>query len=104
MSLDNIVKDSWGQEFEVTIVQDNVAKNISGYDEGITFIFRTPSKEEKEIVGSFSNGGTDGKVYFTIGEEDFDEAGIWRFRVSLISATGKLNTVSKSFKVRDGFE
>ncbi len=104
MSLDNMVKGSYGQFFEVTIVQDRVVQNVSSYSESQTFVFRTPGREQKEIDGRFSSDGTDGKVGFLVGEDDFDEAGIWRFRVALESSTRLINTVSRSFKVRDGFE
>lgn len=101
MSLDNIVEGTYGQYFEVTVVQDGTAKPVSEYTTAQTFILLTPTGTIKTKTGEFTTDGSDGKVRFLIEDGDFDDAGIWRVQVQLEKGDAILPTVFKSFKVHE---
>lgn len=101
MSLEDIVEDSYGQTFEVTITQDGTAYDIASFTEAQTFLFKDPTGEVTTKTGDFSTDGTDGKVSFTVEAGDFDSPGIWKVQVYLEGPSEAIRTGWKAFKVQD---
>lgn len=101
MSLENIVENSYGQVFQATFKQSGTAQNISSYTTTQEFIFMTPSGTAKTIAASFTSDGTDGKIQFTIGSADFNEAGAWTVQGHVTSNSKALYTKAKRFRVHE---
>lgn len=101
MSLENIVAGDYGQTLQLIVldVDTNAAADLSGYTSSQVIILRDPGGNELSKTAAFESGGSDGVVEYTLVEDDIDEAGQWRARVRVTSATAKLTSVWHPFVV-----
>ena len=99
MSLQNIVEDNYGMAMELTIVQDNEAKDISAFGT-VGYIFSKPDNTVITKVGAKKSGGTDGVVTYTIDQGLFDTIGRWMVQVVLSDTGISVSTVRLPFDVK----
>ena len=101
MSLDNIIKDDYGQEILLTFIDVDTtnAADISAYSTSQKMIFTSPSKVQSEKTAAFDSDGTDGIIAYTLADGDIDEAGKWKIRGRVTSATATLTSEEIGFFV-----
>ena len=104
MSLDHIVKGSYGQTIQITIQEDGVALDVSGYTTTKQIIFKAPSGKIVTKTATFATDGTDGVVECTLADGDIDEEGEWKVQASIVSGTAGLRTVATKFDVNEFLE
>ena len=103
MSLKNIVKDNYGVAMELTVVQDNVAQDVSAFT-AVYYVFRDPSGVVTTKTAAFKTDGTDGVCTYTLADGDIDSIGQWRVQVKLTTASASISTVRLPFRVLEKVE
>jgi hypothetical protein len=101
MSLNNIVTGDYGQTIQLTVLDTDTdtAADISAYATSQRMVFKDPAGEETSKVVAFYTDGSDGIVQYTLVEGDIIQAGLWKVRVCLTSATALLTSTWLSFVV-----
>lgn len=102
MSLDNIIKDDYGQTIELTFidVDTNAAADISGYSTTKQMIFTAPDGTETTKTATFKTDGTDGIIEYTVESAFIDDEGGWQVRGKVSGASATLSTVLETFIVQ----
>ena len=103
MSLKNIVKDNYGVAIELTVVQDNVAQDLSAYS-GVFYVLEDPSGAVTTKVAAFKTDGTDGVCTYTLASGDIDSIGQWRVQIKLTTGAASISTVRLPFRVLEKTE
>ena len=103
MSLKNIVKDNYGIAIELTVVQDNVAQNLSAYG-SVFYVFEDPDGVVKTKTAAFKAGGSDGVCTYTLATGDIDKIGQWKVQVKLTTGAASVSTVRLPFRVKEKIE
>jgi len=89
-----------GHVFEVTVMDDEVPRNISGAS-AIIFYLRDPDGNVSEHAGSLSGTGIDGKCEYATIADDLDQVGWWEIQVGITEgATPIFKTAVGSFEVK----
>ncbi len=92
-----------GTIFEITVLQDGVALDISTATLK-QFIYRKPTGAVVTKTAVFSTTGIDGKLRYTTIAADLDVIGAWQAQVYLEMPTGKWHTATARFWVRSNLE
>lgn len=87
-----------GTKFSITIQDGDNAVDVSS-SIAITLTFKRPDDELFVRTASFTNDGTDGKVYYDIQAGDLDEAGYYKIQAKVSFATGNFYTNIHTFQV-----
>ena len=103
MSLKNIVKDNYGVAIELTVVQDNVAQNLSAFTD-VFYVFEDPSGAVTTKVAGFKGTGSDGVCTYTLLTGDIDSIGQWRVQIKLTTGSASISTVRLPFRVLEKTE
>jgi len=102
MSLSNIVSGDYGQVIVLTIIDTDTeaAADVSAYATTIQVQLSDPALNVATETATFVTDGSDGLVQYTLADGDIDEAGEWRIRARVTSASAVLSSVWESFKVK----
>jgi hypothetical protein len=101
MSFKDIIVGDYGQVMKLTVidVDTDAAADISDYSSTIQMIFTDPSGNQTTKTASFSSGGTDGVIQYTIESDLIDEAGKWKVRARVQGTGKKLTSTEHVFEV-----
>lgn len=104
MSLENIIKDDYGQPIRITFIDTDTNRpaNISGYTTSQLMIFTDPTEQDITVTGSFYTDGSDGIIQYTIHDGLFSSLGFWQVRGRVLGASSRLSTVLYSFEIING--
>ena len=103
MSIEHIVKGTWGQTIEITCQEDDTDKDISGYTTTKQIVLKSPSKKIVTKTASFKTDGTDGILTCTLADGDVDEVGEWKIqaRITQTASAADIRTVPTTFEVKE---
>jgi hypothetical protein len=103
MSLSAIQKDDYGYTIELTYIDadTDAAADISAFTVGQTLILEDPDGAQSEKSAAFDTDGSDGVVTYTVADGDIDQAGAWRLRLKLESASSIIRSRWVAFTVRE---
>ena len=104
MSLDHVVRGSYGQVIEITVTEDGSAKNISGYTTTRQIILQAPSGKIATLTATFKTDGSDGILHATVTQGTFDEGGEWAIQARAASESIDIYTMPSTFTVTDRLE
>ena len=90
--------DDFGWLAQLTIVQDDVAVDISSYTTR-QFVFRKPDATEVTKTAVFDSDGTDGVLDYTVEDGLIDATGYWGVRAVLTKANAELTSDTVLFRV-----
>jgi len=90
-----------GTKILVTVKDDTSAVDVSAASAGGAkqIIIKKPSGTKLEKTAVFNSDGTDGKIYYLIAANDFDEAGTYKIQGKVVISDGTFYTDIQSFKV-----
>lgn len=75
----NPVQGADGVVFEVTIVEDEVAIDMSAAT-GLFLDFTKPYGGSLQKAAAFTTDGTDGKIEVSLSSAELDQAGVWQIQ------------------------
>jgi hypothetical protein len=101
MSMEHIVKGTYGQTIEITIQQDGTTQDISSYTTTKQIILKAPSNKIVTLTAAFKTDGTDGIVTASLEDGNIDEAGEWEIQARLANTTADIRSVSTTFSVAE---
>jgi hypothetical protein len=101
MSLERIYADDYGYEIQLTVldVDTDSAADLSAYSTTQQIIIEDPDGNQTTVTAAFESDGSDGVISYTVQDGDIDEAGLWRVRARVTSATARLTTTWARFSV-----
>lgn len=94
----DIFADDYGTIFEVTVLENNAAINLTAATL-VQFIFTSPGRPTVVKTASFSTDGADGKVRITTAQGDISAAGVWYLQVKITFAGSQFRTEVAQFNV-----
>lgn len=103
MAANEIHKGDIGTVFEATIMNDNVAIDVSS-QVSMDLIFQKADGVVVTYPASFVTDGTDGKVQYTTVADDLDVVGSWKLQAKVALPTGIWSSEIKKFKVYKNLE
>lgn len=96
----NIQVGDYGWTGKLTIVQDDVAQDISSYTTR-RFIFLSPSGARTAKTATFVTDGTDGALQYTVEAGVINEVGRWAVQARISKAGVELTSEPLSFEVAE---
>ena len=98
MAANEIHVNDVGTKFLVTVTDGSSAVDISSATTK-QLIIKKPSGTKLTKATAFSTDGTDGKMQYSIGSDDLDEAGSYKLQGKVVISDGTFYTDIHTFKV-----
>lgn len=98
MAANEIHVDDVGTQFLLTIMDGSAAVDISSASTK-QIIIKKPSGTKMTKSATFSNDGSDGKIYYSSIADDLDETGSYKLQGKVIISDGTFYTDITTFKV-----
>ena len=99
MAWEYITSGDYGFVGKLTIVQDNVAQDISSYTTR-QYILTSPHGIASTVTAAFDTDGTDGVLSYTFQDGDIDDDGDWRVRARISKSGVQLTSEEYTFEVQ----
>lgn len=98
MAANEIHVNDVGTKFLVTVTDGSSAVDISSATTK-QLIIKKPSGTKLTKATAFTTDGTDGKMQYSIGSDDLDEAGSYKLQGKVVISDGTFYTDIHTFKV-----
>lgn len=98
MAANEIHVNDVGTNFLVTVTDGSSAVDISSATTK-QLIIKKPSGTKLTKATAFTTDGTDGKMQYSIGSDDLDEAGSYKLQGKVVISDGTFYTDIHTFKV-----
>lgn len=87
-----------GYDIVVRFVYNGKVFDISTFQSG-KIILTSPSGIEKSYPANLYTDGTDGKIFYTVQGNEFNESGVWEIKAQVTTQNGTRTTDQRTFVV-----